>query len=681
MRSWWVYREACADNVRSFERPRQALVSGSPDVFYGNLLAISYRPEIDGLRTVAVVAVIVYHAEFEFAGRSVLPGGFFGVDVFFVISGFLITSLITAELHTTGRFSLLNFYERRIRRLLPALLLVMLCSCIAAWYVLLPRPLVDFSRSLVASLFFLSNFYWDMSLQQYGAESAQYKPLLHTWSLAVEEQYYLVFPMLLLLVNRWRHSQLQYFFIGGILLSLLFALWFSTVDPNTSFYMLPSRFWELLAGGLLASGVLQQAQKLQPTVMSRTLSALGIFLVLLSFVIATKDEHAPGLLTLLPVVGTALVIRYADARDWLTRVLSSRLFIAIGLLSYSLYLWHFPIFAFARNLSAHLSDSQKLLCIALTFALSVLGYFLVEKPCRNRAGMPTRRLLIGLVTASLLVLSFSGYSMLKHGVRSRFAALEALYGINEFDNTILRKESWSILGDMASAQGHEKSNHAYPTAFETGVLWFSADRQTEKVLIIGNSPSKDLFNAFVLNSAAFPDYEFARFAMHPRDVASQAPLLWKAPNFINADVVIVRFLVREDWLGPVEQFIEQLEATGKQIYLWSSPPAFTSMGKTPLFDWYLQEHGTVDEPEGALDRLFFERRLPRSATVVDTRLRQLAQRLGIPYRDGMELVCRLEEQTCAGMTSDGYKAYYDNIHWTLEGARYFGTRLSAPRVL
>jgi hypothetical protein len=415
--------------------------------------------------------------------------------------------------------------------------------------------------------------------------------------------------------------------------------------------------------------------------MSRTLSWLGLLLVLLSFMIANKDVHAPGLFTLLPVVGTALVIRYASAQDGLTRLLSSRLFVAIGLLSYSLYLWHFPIFAFARNLNADLSDSEKLLCIILTFALSVLGYFLVEKPCRDRTGMPARRLLIGLVAASLVVLSFSGYSMLEHGVRSRFAALEKLYGVNEFDNAILRKESWSILGDMAQAQGYEKSNHAYPTTFESEVLWFSDKPQITKVLVIGNSPSKDLFNAFVQNSEAFPDYEFARFGMHPLDLATQAPTLWDAPNFVNADVVVVRFLVNEEWLAAVEQFVAQLNTSGKQLYLWSSPPAFTSMGVTPLFDWYLQEHGAVNEPEGALGRLFYERRVPQSATVVDARLRQLAQRLGIPYRDGMELVCRLQEQTCDGMTSDGYKAYYDNIHWTREGARYFGTRLSAPRVL
>ena len=158
---------------------------------------IKYRPDIDGLRTIAVVSVMLYHAKITVAGGHFLPGGYLGVDIFFVISGYLITTLLMTELDRTGQLSILNFYERRVRRLLPALLVVMLASLPFAWRFLLPDQLIDFSKSLVYSLLFASNFYWDHSLQQYGAESALYKPFLHTWSLAVEEQYYIVFPLLL----------------------------------------------------------------------------------------------------------------------------------------------------------------------------------------------------------------------------------------------------------------------------------------------------------------------------------------------------------------------------------------------------------------------------------------------------------------------------------------------------
>ena len=238
-------------------------------------MAIKYRPEIDGLRTIAVLAVIIYHAEFTLGEGHYLEGGFLGVDVFFVISGFLITSLIMSEYEKTGRFSITNFYERRTRRLLPALLTVMLVSLPFAWQFLLPTQLIDFSRSLLASLLFGSNFYWDWTLQEYGAESALLKPFLHTWSLAVEEQYYIVYPLILIAIYRLCRNHTIVILTAGLLLSLQFAEWMTPRDASFSFYMLPSRFWELLAGGLLANILQCHPQKEKVARLNRTMPSLG----------------------------------------------------------------------------------------------------------------------------------------------------------------------------------------------------------------------------------------------------------------------------------------------------------------------------------------------------------------------------------------------------------------------
>ena len=215
-------------------------------------MRIKYRPEIDGLRAIAVGAVIIYHAKLSIFGFKLFSGGFIGVDIFFVISGYLITTIILKELVTTGSFSFKYFYERRIRRILPALLFVMLVSLPFAWMYLLPSSFIDFSKSILYSLGFSSNFYFHYSGQQYGAESGLLKPFLHTWSLSVEEQYYILFPIVLLVTFKYLRKYLIHILILGFVISLGLAEWTSRNYPSISFYLLHTRMWELLSGSILA---------------------------------------------------------------------------------------------------------------------------------------------------------------------------------------------------------------------------------------------------------------------------------------------------------------------------------------------------------------------------------------------------------------------------------------------
>ncbi len=215
-------------------------------------MRIQYRPELDGLRTIAVVAVILYHAQITIFDNQPFQGGFIGVDIFFVISGYLITSIILKELVTTGSFSFKYFYERRIRRILPVLIFVMLVSLPFAWIFLLPNSFIDFSRSILYSLGFSSNFYFWSSGQVYGAENSLLKPFLHTWSLSVEEQYYILFPLVLLITFKFLRKYLIHILILGFFISLFIADWGSKNYPSFNFYVLPTRAWELLAGSILA---------------------------------------------------------------------------------------------------------------------------------------------------------------------------------------------------------------------------------------------------------------------------------------------------------------------------------------------------------------------------------------------------------------------------------------------
>lgn len=331
-----------------------------------------YRPEIDGLRAIAVIPVILFHA-----GLTLFSGGYVGVDVFFVISGYLITSILIGELEQDN-FSITRFYERRARRILPALFFVMLCCIPFAWKWMLPSELKDFSQSVVSVVFFASNIlFWRE--EGYFAPAAEMKPLLHTWSLAVEEQYYVLFPIFLLLAWRFGRRSVFWSICAIAALSLAASEWSWRNAPSANFYLAPTRAWELLAGSICAfllSGREPRA--------SNALSLAGLGLIVFAIFYFDDSTPFPSVYALAPVLGTALIILFGGSGSWAARLLSTRSFVGIGLISYSAYLWHQPLFAFARIRSV-LEPSPELM-MALAALSLVLAYFswrYVETPFRK----------------------------------------------------------------------------------------------------------------------------------------------------------------------------------------------------------------------------------------------------------------------------------------------------------
>ncbi len=367
-----------------------------------------YRQEIDGLRAVAVVPVVLFHA-----GFGIFSGGYVGVDVFFVISGYLITSIIINELGR-GEFSLVRFYERRARRILPALFVVML-SCIPfAWLWMAPSQLEDFGRSLVAVSLFASNIlFWLES--DYFAPAAEEKPLLHTWSLAVEEQYYMLFPLFLLLTWRFGRPRVFYGIAAVAAVSLLLCEWSWRTMPVANFYLAPTRAWELLAGSLCAFvqfGAAQQRNDL--------LAGLGLGLIVFAILAFDAATPFPSLYALAPVGGTALIILFAGAGTWTARLLSLPPLVGVGLISYSLYLWHQPLFAFARVYSTDVPAPSLMLGLALlALALAVLSWQYVEKPFRRKQKIlrPASAVLAASAAAMVLFLGAGGVTHATDGFR------------------------------------------------------------------------------------------------------------------------------------------------------------------------------------------------------------------------------------------------------------------------
>lgn len=433
-----------------------------------------------------MVPVILFHA-----GAAPFSGGFIGVDVFFVISGYLITTILIDELEG-GRFSIINFYERRARRILPALFFVMLCTLPFAWAWMLPSQMKDFAQSLFAVSIFSSNFlFWKTS--GYFAAAADDKPFLHTWSLAVEEQYYVLFPIFLFLA--WRFGRNRVFwmvaFFAGV--SLLISEWGWRNEPKANFFLFPTRAWELFAGSIAAFVIKSHGIRT-----NQILSGVGLLAILYSVFFYTEATPFPSVYAFLPVGGSVLIVLFATRDTIAGRILGTRPFVAIGLISYSAYLWHQPLFAFARiRLTEAPSFTLMMFLSAMALVLAAFSWKFVERPFRLKA-VTSRRLifsgsLVGIVVFVALGLAgnalnprFEQYWLARQpeNVRATYVVLARAnpelsnWGADEFGNQNLSECRF---------------NARNPTEEVQARLFACAEEHGPGVLILGDSHAMDLY--------------------------------------------------------------------------------------------------------------------------------------------------------------------------------------------
>jgi hypothetical protein len=373
-----------------------------------------YRREIDGLRALAVVAVILFHAGFDR-----FSGGFVGVDIFFVISGYLITSIILKQ-KALGKFSLVDFYERRARRILPALFLIMLVSIPFAYLWLMPSYMKDFSKSLVAISAIASNILFLLE-SNYFDTASELKPLLHTWTLAVEAQFYFLFPLLLLIMWRFANKLTVVSLVVITVLSFALAQWGAYNRPEATFFLLPSRGWEIAIGVLIAF-YLEQYPKLQIKSCFQEIGGLiGLTLILYAIFTYSKKIPFPSVYTLAPTLGTALILIFATPSTLVGRLLSTRVFVGVGLVSYSAYLWHYTIFVFVRVIFGKIKVIDYILLIALTFLIAYLTYRYVELPLKKKLNLFKNFFLTSLLFLCLFI-SFGLYGYFTNGIEKRLNA-------------------------------------------------------------------------------------------------------------------------------------------------------------------------------------------------------------------------------------------------------------------
>lgn len=368
---------------------------------------MKYRADIDGLRSIAVLPVILFHA-----GFSVFSGGFVGVDIFFVISGFLITTIILSEMEL-GKFSIITFYERRARRILPALFLIMGLSVLFAWFLLPPSEMKSFAKSLIAVPTFSSNILFWSETGYWGTEN-ELKPLLHTWSLAVEEQYYVLFPLFLMLLWRLRKRWILGSFIVICILSFISSQIGLNHYPTANFFLLPTRAWELGIGACIAFYMLYRpdnGDRFHPLT-SQVFSFLGLALITYSIFIFDETTAFPGANALIPTIGTGLIILFSHPHTVVNKMLSSKAPVFIGLISYSAYLWHQPIFAFARHYSlTEPSHLQFTFLSILSLILAYVSWKFIEAPFRDKKVWDRKAIFTFSAVGSLcfIIIGFFGY--------------------------------------------------------------------------------------------------------------------------------------------------------------------------------------------------------------------------------------------------------------------------------
>ena len=637
----------------------------------------AYRPDIDGLRAVAVLLVVIHHA-FPHA----LKGGFIGVDLFFVISGFLISTIILKSLEQ-GTFGFLDFYKRRVKRIFPALSLVLLASFIAGWFVLLPADYKQLGKHMAAGAAFVSNFaFWNES--GYFESGSKLKPLLHLWSLGIEEQYYIFWPLIVLFAWKRKINLLK---VCLVLFAVSFAINIITAKSNVvaAFYSPLSRFWELLIGSVLAYTSLQTAQANQAnqanqsTKVNNSIAWAGVLLLAIGVYFINPSRRFPGFWALFPTVAAFLLIK-AGPSAWFNRyVLSNRWLVLIGLISFPLYLWHWPLLVFAEIKLGELDALTKWGLIGLSIVLSWMTYRLIERPIRFDKNWPRSSLaLCGVLLATAVL---GGYTYQRDGFDSRFPKfIQAL-----LKNQPKLDEGWRT-GACILDQGHPSSEFS-PSC---------VDKDKRPLLFLwGDSHAAALYPGL----KHLQDTGAYNFGVAQRTAAVCPPIIGDARpwcNEINADnLKLIRELKPEIvmmyayWshgldgrggfaglydLRKLDATVAELKQIGvKKIILMGPTPYWRNSLPHNIVETWKKTKAITQPP---LRLTYGDFGLVAELPLYDKQMREIAQRLTISYISGVDYLCNTEGCLTRD-NEDGVKvASIDYGHLTVDAAQTYLKRIA-----
>ena len=666
------------DSMRSRDPPTE--IAGAQPSAPGLQGLGGYRPEIDGLRAVAVTGVILFHT-----GLDVVAGGYVGVDIFFVISGYLIASIIERDMGA-GQFTFLAFYDRRVRRIFPALFVVLVVTAIAAWSLLPPRELLALSDSLAATAGFVSNIYFWQNAG-YFAGDVEKLPLIQMWSLSVEEQYYSVFPFIWIILRRHRACFLNSVLIVFVLLSFVGCIFYTRDHRTAGFFLTPARAWELLTGALVA---LNQSALRRPLAGRRW---LGLILELLGAVaiagpIFLYDRRTvfPGVAAVAPVVGTALILLVSTRASAVGRVLASKPLVGMGLISYSAYLWHQPLFALARAVGlTEQGPIAYVFLIGLTAALAVLSWRFVEKPLR-RPRVGTRAQVFGVFAAlSLLLIGLGGLGHFSHGAPGRFDratfALEATAAASPLRRAchtsgvsfmpperacryFAGPAHWAVLGDSHGIEiAYAIAERLRPA--RQGVLHLTFSSCPPALTFQSSTPGCDAWIrrsvAYLTRSPQITDIVvvFYDSAYLFGDQARAYPRQPNAsPTFLTT---LAPSRARAAYLASFTELVRRLSAAGKRVYLVRPIPDLPTSVEHYIFTTALP--GLRGSPTGESVNYYLDRN-----RLILSEMDSLKSLPNVTLLDPSKVVCGSRQ--CASIIGRA-SMYFDDNHLSLEGARRF----------
>ena len=654
-------------------------------------MKLNYRPEIDGLRAIAVLSVVFYHAKFSFMGENLISGGFLGVDIFFVISGYLITKLIFIELKLTNSFSFLRFYQRRARRILPALFFITIITVILGYAVLLPYSFKELSQSIIYQLGFISNFYfWSYYHFGYMSDNALLLPFLHTWSLSVEEQFYLIVPIILFLIFKLLKKYLIFLIFIGFIFSLTLASYFAPIFKSLTFYMLPFRGWELLAGSLIAYyEVFNLKNKfiLKSLLIKNFLTLVSLLIIIFYIFFFNSSFSHPSFYSSFLILSVCMIILLSDKDVYVTKILSSKILIGIGLISYSLYLWHYPLFSFARHIYGSSFEQMtlvKISIILLSILLSVFTFYFIEKKFRN-PDFKFSKVRNILIAASIAILIPNWLVIKNNGLENRL-------NLSKFQKKIMDIDAYS-LSNFEPNKDFIKNNN------------------NENVLIIGNSHGYDFYKSLTSNKKLKEKFNIQFFFAQTHCLEEiitkndnscertfnrdDAKMKTGIENFLNSNIVILKTRWYPESLENIEETIIFLKKYDKKIVLVSDFSVFNLPEEIPAvksgknfpqkilfresfpFERFILENDRFPNKEELkeVEKKYFLL-LKKDILKNNKFLENLSRRLDIKFLNHLDLICNIEKKRCTATTSNRNILHSDNAgHVTVKGAKFMGQKI------
>ena len=613
----------------------------------------SYRPEIDGLRALAVIPVILFHAGFD-----IFNGGFVGVDIFFVISGYLITTILMSEMGE-GNFSVINFYERRARRILPPLYVLIIFITPVIFYVYPPHGVKDYFQSVVSTVTFLSNYFFYFELDYFN-DITHTSPLVHTWSLSIEEQFYFLFPALLLISRKFSINFRASLFALFVLLGFCYSIYSSTVNSSLSYFNFFTRFWEILFGAVLSIIMVNTNIVKHSRSMGKFLSVFGLMLIVLTMILVNDSDPYPNYYTAFVVAGTGLLIVSVNNKnpDWfIYSVLTNKYIVYLGLLSYSLYLWHQPIFAIYREASlAEISIYSFIALSILCIVVSFLSFRYVEAPFRNRSIVSRRRLfsLFCIASISLVVLGYYGHKT---------------NGFIDAKYSLLSDSQKSLLVDVDKLK-KERTNY-WEKYLSQKALSFSTDKV--KILILGDSKSEDLYVSFSIEPRFNDKFEFTQmrwddscmdsldksFESLSKDCAHETKLLIESGLVEGSDLIIVS----NTWT-----YLTNQNAVRGIRYIASRKPTYVistaNFNDLSSLVYQAAQQGIAD-----VDRFFYKNIRQDWQRQTEDLASHVIDIDGVTYIEKLDFFCDLDKKEC-DMTDP--LLIWDSGHLTYKGAMKVG---------